>query len=109
MLFACHWGSPTKRQQFVRTKKIARLAHPPKQILPQPPKQILAHPPKQILAHPPKPKQIPAPDFFSSNNEELYDIELEIVDTIGQCKLHRYSRKGIIHSGPFSAEIFKNC
>ena len=93
MLFACHWGSPTKRQQFVRTKKIARLAHPP----------------KQILAHPPKPKQIPAPDFFSSNNEELYDIELEIVDTIGQCKLHRYSRKGIIHSGPFPAEIFKNC
>ena len=101
MLFACHWGSPTKRQQFVRTKKIARLAHPPKQILPQPP--------KQILAHPPKPNQIPAPDFFSSNNEELYDIELEIVDTIGQCKLHIYSRKGIIHSGPFPAEIFKNC
>ena len=26
LLFACHWSGPTKRQQFVRTEKIAPLA-----------------------------------------------------------------------------------
>ena len=29
LLFACHWSGPTKRQQFVRTEKIAPLARKP--------------------------------------------------------------------------------